>query len=160
MWSRHRHWSVCCAVEGSRWRELLSERLVTPVEIVRGYQALHSAGTVSPEVILEELVVDPRYPDDPPVDYKVMTFDGVVGLVEAKRRRRVGGVWRNCWKVFEADWTSLRNPFNDYGTDESIEPPVQAEALLDMARRISEAAPRASCGSISTRMRRARSSAR
>lgn len=126
--------------EGDRWRELGSGRSLSPDDIVAGYRRLERAGSVSPEVLLEELVVDPTCPDDPPIDYKVMTFYGEVGLIEVKRRRR--GARGGCWKVFDSSWRSLKNPFNDYVTDESISPPVHADGILDLASRVSLAVPR------------------
>lgn len=51
---------------GTRWRELGSGRLLSPDEIVRDYRRLERSGTISGELLLEELVVDPRSPDSPP----------------------------------------------------------------------------------------------
>lgn len=126
--------------DGARWRELGSRRSLSSDEVVDGYRLLEERGVVSREILLEELVTDPAYPDDPPVDYKVMTFYGVVGLIEAKRCRP--GSERDSWKVFDASWRSLRNPFNDYLTDESISPPAHADGILDLASRVSRAVPR------------------
>lgn len=126
---------------GTRWDELGSGRSVSPDEVVRDYRRLERSGTVSGELVLEELVVDPRFPDRPPTDYKVMTFYGVIGLIEVKRRHQ-GPSEEATWKVFDPNWASLANPFNDYLTDESISPPVHADGILDLASRISAAVPR------------------
>lgn len=127
--------------EGTRWRELVSQRLLSPEDIIAGYRLLEGGGGVSREVLLEELVADPRCPDAPSPDYKVMTFYGAVGLIEVKRRPR-DAPHDASWKVFDPDWHSLQNPFNDYQTDESIRPPVHADAVLELASRISTAVPR------------------
>lgn len=128
---------------GEAWHELVSGRVLAADEVVREYRSLSEAGTVSSGVVLESLVVDPRCPDLPPIDYKVGVFYGVVGFVVAKQSRRLDGTWRKYWKVFGPEWESLHNPFHFHWSDETIEPPVHAEALLDMARRISLAVPRA-----------------
>ena len=127
--------------DGPRWHELSSRRSLSPDDVVAGYRRLEDDGSVSREVVLEELVVDPRCPDDPPLDYKVMTFYGVVGLIEVKRRLP-GDAHGAAWKVFDPSWRSLANPFNDYETDESIAPPVHADGILDLAARVSAAVPR------------------
>ena len=128
--------------DGERWRELSSDRLVSADDLVADYDRLARAGRVSAEVLLEGLVVDPRDPGMPSADYKVTVFYGDVGFVEAKRRRRIGGRWRTCWRVFDPQWRPLRNPFNDSWVDESIEPPVHRRELLEMASLVSLSVPR------------------
>ncbi|MGV8964922.1 MAG: ATP-grasp fold amidoligase family protein [Cellulomonas sp.] len=125
------------------WLELLTRRTLTTINLESELRDLARRGIVSSRLLLEELVVDPRRPGLPPIDYKVSTFFGEVGLIEAKSHG-VGsrGQAVSTWKVFDPEWSDLGNVFGDYATDPAIPAPLHAEALLDLARRISLAVPR------------------
>jgi hypothetical protein len=64
---------------GPSWLDLGSGRVLTRADVTREYGALVEAGAASPDVLVEELVTDPRFPDLPPVDYEVSCFYGTVG---------------------------------------------------------------------------------
>lgn len=128
--------------DGDGWRDLLSRRVLGESDIAQEIAELLKAETVSASFLVEELVEDPRLPGEQPVDYKVWTFFGRVGLIEAKfhgidRQGRPAATWRN----FDTSWTDLGNLFNeDY--DDSIPAPLHGPELLDVARRVSAAIPR------------------
>jgi hypothetical protein len=130
------------ARDGGGWRDLLSRRALSSDDIVREVAALVAREQVSASFLLEELVEDPRFPGEQPVDYKVWTFFGRVGLIEAKSHDTDGAGRRTAaWRDFDPDWNDLGNIFND-DHDPSIPPPLHADELLDLARRASAAIPR------------------
>ncbi|CAA9427899.1 MAG: hypothetical protein AVDCRST_MAG35-2409 [uncultured Quadrisphaera sp.] len=129
---------------GDRWRDLHAGEVVTTEELTGRHRALADAGTISREVIVEELVQDPQRPGMPPVDWKVHCFFGHVGLVLAKSsRRRPEGPPAVGWRLFDDGWNDLGAAVGGHPVDEGIRPPVHAEELLRVARLVSAAVPRA-----------------
>ena len=129
--------------DGDGYRELRTGDRLEPAEIERQLGELRDQGVVSPAVIAEALVDDPRAPGLPPIDYKVATFHGQVGMIEARAHRRDGvGRPTSTWRVFDEHWNDLGNAFNDPAPDASIPPPLHREELLDLARTVSLAIPR------------------
>jgi hypothetical protein len=128
---------------GSAWTELVSHRTLTSAQVAADVTALADAGEVSRAVLVEELVQDPQRPGGPPVDWKVFTFYGRVGVISAKVTHLdpVTGP-RVRWKLFDEDFADLGRAATQHQLDPSIPPPQHAEQLLDMARRISLAVPR------------------
>lgn len=128
---------------GAQLRELRSGRLLSPEQVRREYSALVGRGNVSEQVVIEELVQDPRRPGLPPVDWKVYTFDGQVGLVLAKAPgRSPRGRPTTGWRLFDGSWADLGDVYRGHRPDRSIRPPEHADEVLSLARRISCAVPR------------------
>ena len=127
---------------GDHWLELRSGRRLTSDEVMREYADLVAAASVSVDLLAEELVTDPRFPDLPPVDYKVYCFYGTVGIIKVKGHHAVRGTEQKAWRQFDARWRDIGNPFHHYVMDRSIPPPVHADELLAMASLISAAIPR------------------
>ncbi len=128
--------------DGDGWRDLLSRRVLCAADIGREIAELVELERISASFLVEELVEDPRFPGEQPVDYKVWTFFGRVGLIEAKfhgsdQRGRPATTWRH----FDACWNDLGNLFNEEYND-SVPTPLHAPELLDLARRASAAIPR------------------
>ena len=128
---------------GDAWYDLRSGRTVTPDSARRSMQRLAAEGTVSDEVIVEQMVTDSRRPGQPPVDYKVHTFYGRVGLVLARapwtsphEEPRTGN------KAFDSGWQDLGPDVVPGLQDRTIAPPRHADEMLAMAARVSAAVPR------------------
>lgn len=122
-----------------RYRDLRCDVLVTTSEVIDAHEAATRHGLCSAAVLAEELVIDARYRTGLPVDWKCYTFFGSVGLVLARRPRpsRVG------WRVFDPTWQPLGpTAYPDHDDDAAIDPPIHAEALLEVASSVSAAIPR------------------
>ena len=125
------------------WYDRRSGRTVTPEEVCRTMQVLVDRGTVSDEVILEQMVNDSRRPDQPPVDYKVHTFYGQVAVVLARAPQTSPGEEpRTGTKAFDSGWQDLGPDVVPGLQDRAIAPPRHADELLAMAAHISAAVPR------------------
>ncbi len=121
-------------------QELRTEHALTEGDITTQLRALAESGQVSRELVVEELVEDPRRPGRGPIDWKFTTFFGRVGLAEAKISSAGGAVW--CG--FDEYWRTVGRRYagNRLNIDESIPPPVHADELMDLAKRISASIPR------------------
>lgn len=130
--------------EGEAWRELRTRHQLTTADVEERLAGLAAAGKTSATLIAEELVEDPRRPGRPPVDWKVVTFFGRVGVVQAKAWH-LGDDGRPsaAWRFFDEDWNDLGRAKAWRDLDPTIEPPLHAEELLATARRVSSAVPRA-----------------
>jgi hypothetical protein len=130
--------------DGEAWFELRTQRRLTSGQVQELLLEKVRQGKISAALVAEELVDDPRRPGLPPVDWKVVTFFGRIGLVQAKavrldaRGRPVSG-----WRYFDEQWNDLGRAKAWREADPTIEPPVHAEQVLATARRISAAVPRA-----------------
>lgn len=129
--------------QGQGWREVKGGHALTAEAVERRYRSLVDRGSVSPSVVAEELVVDPARPGLPPVDWKFYTFFGRVGLVLAKAPQLGGRERATGWRAYDGDWTDLGAAYRGHRLDRSIRVPEHADELLDLARRISSAVPRA-----------------
>ncbi len=100
------------------------------------------AATPGP-VVLEEMLLDPSAPDVPPVDWKVHTFHGRIGVVAGKshRRTRDGGLVVR-WRIFDEHWRDLGAALDRHPLDRTISRPRHGEELLRVARLVSRAVPR------------------
>ena len=125
------------------WRDLASGRVVSPDDVAREYRALVTSGAISADVLVERAIVDPRCPGLPPIDYKVYTFYGQVGLTMAK-----GHAWDGCggsaasFRVFDAQWRDLGDAFGRNRLNPLIPPPVRGAEMLELASLVSSAVPR------------------
>ncbi|PFG38845.1 teichuronopeptide biosynthesis TupA-like protein [Georgenia soli] len=126
---------------GGDWLDLVTGRDLTEQGVVTELESLAARKEVSAAVLLEELIEDPRFPGAQPPDYKVSTFFGRIGFIEAKSHGYADGRPVARWRVFGPDWTDLGNGFNDE-QDHTIPPPLHAEELLEVAARVSAAIPR------------------
>jgi len=126
--------------DGDSYRDLRRGESVTAEEVVEDLRALASKGTISSDLLVEELVADPSRPGAGPVDWKFSTFFGEVGVVEAKVSSADG---EPQWKLFDADWIDLGDGWvDDHAPATSLAPPLHAAELMDLARRISACVPR------------------
>jgi hypothetical protein len=129
---------------GAEWTDLMGRRTVDEQLVRREAHELVSAGSVSRSFLVEELVEDPRRPGRQPLDYKVSMFFGRVGIIEVKDHIDDGqGGAGASWRVFDEHWRDAGNVFLERDFDTTLPPPVHRDALLDMARRVSAAIPRA-----------------
>lgn len=125
------------------WREITAGRDLTQVELVVELSALYAQGELAGPVLVEELVDDPRTPDGGPIDYKVHTFFGRVGLIECKLRLPGDDGEPVSWFcIYDETWRELGNLFIDSHYAAAIPPPRAPHRLLDVARRVSAAIPR------------------
>lgn len=125
------------------WYEIAHGTRVTSEEVGHGLTRLLDDGDVRGPVVLEELVNDPRMPEGGPIDYKVHTFFGRVGLVECKRRTPgPDGGAISAFTVYDETWRPLGNLFGEDVHDRTIPPPRDPDQLLELARRVSSAVPR------------------
>lgn len=126
--------------EAGAYRHLQTGAVLTVDDITAALRDLADRGTISRELVVEELVEDPRRPGQGPVDWKLSTFFGRIGVVEAK----VTDPGREpVWKVFDEQWRDLgRGHRHHHPLDPSIQPPVHRDEVLDLARRISACVPR------------------
>ena len=125
------------------WLNRGSGRPLSTAELVREYEQLVATGTVSEGLTIEELVSDPRFPGLPPIDYKVYSFYGTVGIIKVKAHSITEAGRVSRWRQFDAEWRDIGNAFHHYVTDASIPPPVHRDEVLQMARTVSAAIPRA-----------------
>lgn len=124
-------------------REIVRGVAITPEEVVEELTGLFEQGIVDGPVLLEELVHDSRTEDGSPIDYKVHTFFGRVGLIEGKRRSAgVDGTVVSSFCIYDETWTQLGNVFLDARYDSGIPPPRDPGRLLELARHVSSAIPR------------------
>lgn len=132
---------------GTGYRDLVRGLDLGPGSVAEQLSALAADGRVSGELVVEELVQDPRRPGLGPVDWKFSTFFGRVGLIEAKATRPGGDP---VWKLFDDRWADLGRGYGRIpgirspppNLDSSIQAPVHAGALMSVAQRISAAVPR------------------
>lgn len=126
-----------------QWWEVRTRRLLQDRDVVGRLQDLAGAGRTSASVVVEEMVVDPRSPQGPPVDWKVHTFYGQLGVIVGKvlRPERPRGQ-QVRWRIFDDTWTDLGRAVDRHPLDRTIQPPVHAAQLVDVARRVSAAVPR------------------
>ncbi|MGV8967509.1 MAG: ATP-grasp fold amidoligase family protein [Cellulomonas sp.] len=125
------------------WRDLRLGRFLTTHDVTREYLVQVASGDISAAVLVEKLIVDPRVPDQPPIDYKIYTFFGRVGLTIAKGHERDGqGGSVDAYRIFDTQWRDLGDAFAGIRLDPMIPPPVRGEEMLEFARRISGAVPR------------------
>ncbi|MEJ5866173.1 ATP-grasp fold amidoligase family protein [Pseudokineococcus sp. 5B2Z-1] len=112
---------------------------LTEDAVVERLSGLAADGLVSAETLVEELVLDPLFPGAAPADWKFTTFFGDVGLIEGK----VGTSGGPRWRAFDDAWRPVGPGYAfNRSWDESIRPPLHADDLLTLARRISAAVPR------------------
>jgi len=125
------------------WRDLNSGRVVASHDVEQEYRALVTSGAISADVLVERLIVDPRFPGLPPIDYKIYTFYGRVGLIAAKAHGwdgRGGSV--AAFKIFDSEWRDLGDAFAGIPLDPLIPAPVRAAETLELASLIGSAVPR------------------
>jgi len=130
---------------GDGWEDLYRHVATTSEALAREMRTLADSGAISHSMLVEELILDPRYPKQPPIDYKVHTFYGTVGLIECKSHgvdedgNPLGFFWG-----FDPDWRPIGggNPFHEASVDPLIPPPVHHDELLAMARKVSASVPR------------------
>lgn len=128
---------------GDGWREIAQGRELSSAALGAELTALFEDGTVRGPVLVEELVDDPRAPEGGPIDYKVHTFFGRAGLIEAKLRLPDGtGEPISWWCIYDDTWSPIGNAFNDLHYNGSIPPPHDPQGLLNIACRVSSAIPR------------------
>lgn len=128
--------------QGSGWRDLGRQRDVSTEAVVGDLDAAAAARRISAAVVAEELVLDARHPAEPPVDWKIVTFFGRIGLVQAKvgDRDRAGRATAR-WRFFDEDWRDLGAASARRVLDPTIERALHADEVLAMARRVSAAVP-------------------
>ncbi|WP_298992206.1 ATP-grasp fold amidoligase family protein [uncultured Pseudokineococcus sp.] len=126
--------------EGRHLRSLKLDQQLTEQDVTENLRALSATGRISSDLLVEEMVVDPRRAHEGPVDWKFSTFFGEVGLVEAKVSV-AGGKPR--WKLFDENWDDLGDGWVDHHVlADGLQPPVHAAELMETARRISASVPR------------------
>lgn len=125
---------------GDAFVEARSGAHLTAAEVTTRLRRLADAGTVSSDLVVEEMVLDPANPDGPPVDWKVTTFFGRVGVVLG-RRKRPGARSRVRW--FDAEWNDLGRAAREPGApvDSSISVPEHADEMLELASLVSSCVP-------------------
>jgi hypothetical protein len=128
--------------EGRAWRELRRDEVVTGAQVTERLRERARVGRISSAVVVEEMVQDPRCPGRPPVDWKLHTFFGRIGLVVAKSHRLSRGRPSPRWRIFDEHWADLGAAVSHHRLDRRITPPVHAEQLLEVARLVSSAVPR------------------
>ena len=125
------------------WRDLNSGRVVATRDVAQEYRALVTSGAISADVLVEKLIVDPRFPGLPPIDYKIYTFFGRVGLIAAKAHGWDGqGGSVAAFKIFDSQWRDLGDAFAGIPLDPLIPAPVRSAEMLEFASVISSAVPR------------------
>lgn len=126
------------------WQDLQSGQAVARRDVERAYLDLVATNAISAAVLVERMIVDPRFPGFPPIDYKVYTFFGRVGLIAAKSHGWDGqGGSRSAFRVFDPEWRDLGAAFAGVPLDRTIPAPVRGAELLELASLISAAVPRA-----------------
>ena len=126
------------------WFDLIGEVSVDVDELDRAHASLVDGGRVSAEVFAEEMVRDPQRPGGAPVDWKVYAFFGTVGMIAGRARSVASDNGpRSRFRVFDASWRDFGPDVTRYRYDPGIAPPRHAEEVLDVARRVSAAIPRA-----------------
>ncbi|WP_242511430.1 ATP-grasp fold amidoligase family protein [Pengzhenrongella frigida] len=125
------------------WRELRSGRDIRRQDVEREYRDLVATDAISSAVLVEKLIVDPRMPGLPPIDYKVYTFFGRVGLIVAKSHERDSAGGGAGFRIFDPQWRDLSSAFSGVPLDPTIPLPVRRRELLELASLVSSAVPRA-----------------
>jgi hypothetical protein len=129
----------------SGWEDLYRNRSTTSEALTHELHALAHSGAISRSMLVEQLILDPRFPKQPPIDYKVHTFYGTVGLIECKSHGVDGdGNPVGFFYGFDPDWRPIGggNPFHEASVDPLIPPPVHPDELLAVARKVSASVPR------------------
>jgi len=124
---------------GDAFVDARSGARMTVSDLTSRLRRLSAAGTISTGLVVEEMVLDPANPDGPPVDWKVVTFFGRIGLIFGKRAQP-GARAKTRW--FDEDWNDVgRAAHGPAWRDPSIRPPKHAEEMLQLASRISACVP-------------------
>lgn len=127
----------------SGYRDVLRSSLRSRGDVADELRVLAQRGAVSRRLLVEEMVEDPQRPGQAPVDWKVYTFFGSVGMVLA----RSPGIDRQGrqhpqWRVFDASWRDLGDVYAGHPPTATIPVPVHARELVELAARLSAAVPR------------------
>lgn len=127
----------------SGFRDVLRGGVRSRADVTDELRGLAERGAVSRRLLVEEMVQDPQRPGQAPVDWKVYTFFGSVGLILARAPGvDLRGRPHPHWRVFDASWRDLGDVYAGHPRTPTIAVPVHAGELVELAARLSAAVPR------------------
>jgi hypothetical protein len=122
-------------VDDATYWDVMLKRSWTIAEIVESVAGMRETGRVSSTVFAEELLRDPHRDGHMPMDWKLMCFEGSVGLVLQKdlRDSAIPADWR--FKFWDREFTSLGPIKYPDRHDPHLSPPADPKGLVAVAER-------------------------